>query len=104
MSKFRKKPVIVEAKQLTHYYDDATHEYVMGNIKEVVDWINSGLPSVGEAYIDYDPSGEFGIKVVTLEGVMYAGPRDWIIRGVQGEFYPCKPDIFEETYEPVTDA
>ena len=41
-----------------------------------------------------------GIYVQTLEGSMWAGPWDWIIRGVAGEFYPCKPDIFDATYEP----
>ena len=41
------------------------------------------------------------IAIDTLEGEMHADPGDWIIRGVQGEFYPCKPDIFEATYEPV---
>jgi isopentenyl diphosphate isomerase/L-lactate dehydrogenase-like FMN-dependent dehydrogenase len=40
------------------------------------------------------------IEVTTLEGVMEAWPGDWIIKGVQGEFYPCKPDIFAATYEP----
>ena len=41
------------------------------------------------------------MDIHTLEGVMHADPGDWIIRGVQGEFYPCKPDIFEQTYEAV---
>jgi hypothetical protein len=41
-----------------------------------------------------------GIYIPTLEGVVVASPGDWIIRGVKGEFYPCKPDIFEATYEP----
>ena len=41
------------------------------------------------------------LHIPTLEGAMTASPGDWIIRGVQGEFYPCKPDIFAETYEPV---
>lgn len=49
------------------------------------------LPECGVNYLD----------IVTLEGEMQASPGDWIIRGVQGEFYPCKPDIFEQTYEPV---
>jgi hypothetical protein len=40
------------------------------------------------------------IRIITLEGTMKVTPGDWIVRGVQGEFYPCKPDIFEETYEP----
>lgn len=43
----------------------------------------------------------FGFEIVTLEGNMAAAPGDWIIRGVAGEFYPCKPDIFATTYDPV---
>ena len=43
------------------------------------------------------------LKINTLEGCMEASPGDWIIRGVQGEFYPCKPDIFEATYEEAND-
>lgn len=43
-----------------------------------------------------------GIYVPTLEGNLFAAPDDWIVRGVKGEFYPVKPDIFEETYEPAT--
>lgn len=41
------------------------------------------------------------LDIETLEGVMHASPGDWIITGVNGEKYPCKPDIFEKTYEPV---
>lgn len=41
------------------------------------------------------------IQIETLEGIMTASPGDWIITGVNGEQYPCKPDIFEKTYEPV---
>ena len=41
------------------------------------------------------------LEIVTLEGTMYASPGDWIIRGVAGEFYPCKPDIFAATYEAI---
>lgn len=41
------------------------------------------------------------IYIRTLEGLMLAAPGDWIIKGIKGEFYPCKPDIFEATYEPV---
>ncbi|MBK6858030.1 MAG: hypothetical protein IPG97_16160 [Microthrixaceae bacterium] len=52
------------------------------------------------------PDGEVGVRplIPTLEGTMRADVGDWIIRGVQGEFYPCKPDIFEVTYEVVEDG
>jgi hypothetical protein len=62
-SKFRRKPIVVEAYQTD---------------KEVI--------------------------VETLEGPLRAAPGDWIITGIRGEQYPCKPDVFEETYEPVDDA
>lgn len=53
-------------------------------------------PVVIEAY-----QTEEGLDIFTLEGVMHAAPGDWIITGVNGEQYPCKPDIFEKTYEPI---
>jgi len=85
MSKFRKRPVVIEAEQVT---DD------LGNHALIVDWIrrNGGLASM--------PALDPHIDISTLEGVMRADIGDWVIRGVQGEFYPCKPDIFEATYEP----
>lgn len=82
MAKFRKKPVIVEAIQLTGYESAVA-------IKE---WVGS------QCNIE---RGDSTLSIHTLEGVMVADEGDWIIRGVAGEFYPCKPDIFEQTYEPV---
>lgn len=75
-AKFRKLPVVIEAIQLA---DD--------NMGEVADWCQ------GDS--DYR-----SVQIATLEGVMTAQVGDWIIRGVSGEFYPCKPEIFSETYEP----
>lgn len=82
--KYRKKPVVIEAWQLL---DDVRNH---GNIAA---WIES---SGGHAEI---PFAEPCLHIVTLEGRMRADIGDYIIRGVQGEFYPCKPDIFEATYE-----
>lgn len=80
MPKFRKKPVIIEARQVTHE-----------TINDVFDWLDeSDVAAVGN---------NTEIQIETLEGRMVASLGDWIIRGVQGEFYPCKPDIFEATYE-----
>ena len=88
---YRKKPVEIEAMQLTQ------------NWREVCDWVNANSDRVDpmrpKAYMPSGPDAD--ICIVTLEGDMRAVPGDWIIRGVQGEFYPCKPDIFEQTYEPV---
>jgi len=81
MPKYRKKPVVIEAMQYTGH-----------NAVEVMAWAN--LPEITEAF-------EGGIEIATLEGTMRAVPGDWVIRGVKGEMYPCKPDIFAATYEPV---
>ena len=86
MSRYRKKPVEVEARQLI---DD------LGNHIAIVQWVRDNGQA---AYVS--PRGSH-ITVVTLEGNHRADIGDWIIRGVQGEFYPCKPDIFEQTYEAV---
>jgi len=82
-NKFRKRPVEIEA---VHYNGQ--------NILEILRW-------VGTAVEGAVPGGFIQIK--TLEGTMKAIPGDWIIKGIQGEFYPCKPDIFAETYEAVDD-
>ena len=72
--KFRKKPVVIEA---TQWFKDGDHP--------AVKMTNGGK----------DP------LIQTLEGPLFVTPGDWIITGVKGEHYPCKPDIFEATYEPV---
>ena len=79
--KYRKKPVVVEAIQLTNK-----------NLLEVKEWCN------GELVPNAETSG-YDLYISTLEGIMYADINDYIIQGVEGEFYPCKPDIFEKTYE-----
>lgn len=91
--KFRKKPVIVDAMQFV-----TNNEPGDVNMNAIVTWINRGKdPS------KHMPAWHNGtdIHVPTLEGIMTANVKDWIIRGVKGEFYPCKPDIFEQTYEVV---
>ena len=77
--KFRKKPVVIDAVQWT----DATR-------LDVMEFVGSGALVGGDVLV-----------IDTLEGQMTAQKGDWIIKGVQGEFYPCKPDIFAETYEAV---
>lgn len=79
--KYRKKPVVVEAIQLTNK-----------NLLEVKEWCN------GELVPNAETSG-YDLYISTLEGIMHADINDYIIQGVEGEFYPCKPDIFEKTYE-----
>ena len=80
MAKFRKKPVVIEAMQ---WNGDNSQEIAAFMNKTILsDWIDD-------------------ILIITLEGTMKASLGDWIIRGVNGELYPCKPDIFEKTYESV---
>lgn len=88
MSKYRKLPVEIEAQQLTAFNKEA-----------VLHWINSS-DEVNDAIAIYNG----GVLIPTLEGDMTADLGDYIIRGVQGEFYPCKPDIFEQTYEVVLES
>ncbi len=79
MPTFRKKPVVIEAVQ-----------WRGNNQSEVADF----YPMVSGAF------GSTSLFIETLEGNMRADVGDWIIRGVKGEYYPCKPDIFAATYEP----
>jgi hypothetical protein len=89
MMQYRKKPVVIDA------------QCWLGTAETAVSIVNWILDSGGEAYYVVDPiAARPYIAIETLEGVMRASVGDWIIRGVQGEFYPCKPDVFEATYEP----
>ena len=87
--KFRKKPVVVEAVQLLE-----------SNPGEAIDFI--GRERIATAsWEGRREEAVLTIGIRTLEGVMTASLGDWIIRGVAGEVYPCKPEIFRQTYEPV---
>ena len=84
--RFRKKPIVIEAIQMT-----------LENSDKIRDWIPPEIFTskfVGEL-------STVAAAIKTLEGTMIASEGDWIIKGVNGEFYPCKPDIFEKTYESV---
>lgn len=88
--KYRKKPVVVEAIQLR-----------WDTWSEMCDFIGVGKLEDGKPE-GFSPNGKsdvLGLKIPTLEGVMEASEGDWVIKGIKGEFYPCKPDIFEATYE-----
>lgn len=84
--KFRKKPVVIEAEQL----------FGMDSALGIINW-SEGMIGLKERSFK-DP---IELCIPTLEGTMTAKIGDWIIKGVNGEFYPCKPDIFKKTYEPV---
>ena len=93
MKKFRKKPVVIEAIQ----WDNV-------NYKEIGNWMGKEIePELKSdtAYVAGQGAPVFTISIETLEGTMTAMPGDWIIKGVNGEFYPCKPEIFKQTYEEV---
>ena len=85
--KFRKKPVVIEAIKLPERGDDN------------LDAFHAWCEEVG--FKDFSSGRDETLEIFTLEGTMTAQPGDWIIKGVKGEFYPCKPDIFEATYERV---
>jgi hypothetical protein len=86
MGMFRKKPVIIEAREFTPHAD----------FNDLVAWCGGRADEVPHVNgLSYPV-----IDIPTLEGTMTARIGDWIIRGVSGEFYPCKPDIFKQTYEP----
>ena len=81
-AKFRKKPVVIEAIQITPLNVEEVEKFVGGDFGKNADGEN---------------------VIATLEGAMKVSMMDFVIKGVKGEFYPCKPDIFEQTYEPVDD-
>jgi hypothetical protein len=88
--KYRKKPIVIEARKL--------------NIKapyDVINWCNENVtgrqPAIAELEIG-------GINISTLEGKIFASHGDYVIKGVKGEFYPCKPDIFELTYDLIEES
>ncbi len=80
MAKYRKKPIVIEAQQ----------------------W-HTGDPPIGPMRREGTfLGGVASYEIPTLEGAHLVTDGDWIIKGIAGEFYPCKPDIFEQTYEPAS--
>jgi hypothetical protein len=124
MAKYRKKPVVIEAVRWRGYSNnlgitteppEQPIEITMDNMGGIKwDSLPKWLPKVGLAINPGDiPSGQIpsvpvgaifregeSLWIGTLEGSMRADPGDWIIQGIKGELYPCKPDIFAATYEP----
>lgn len=94
-AQFRKKPVVIEAMQ----WDGTT-----AKATRVIDWVlaNGGTARFHAEYTDNGGASlPAYVSIDTLEGSMAAVAGDWVIRGVKGEFYPCKPDIFSATYDLV---
>jgi len=88
MAKFRKRPVVIEAEQWLGTRESWDAIMAMGSVP----W---KAEPMGRA------SNDYSFLIHTLEGDHLASQGDWIIKGVNGEFYPCKPDIFAKTYEAV---
>lgn len=88
MARYRKKPVEIEARQLTPTSADALAQWCGGLVITEIDPLDPEVTYVG-------------MNIPTLEGKMRASQGDYIIKGIQGEFYPCKPEIFEATYEAI---
>ncbi len=93
MAKYRKKPVVIEAFQMT--------SKARWDNRDWPEWLNKAWN------LDHEEDGAVyprlgdELSIYTLEGVMTVTMGDWIIQGISGELYPCKPEIFEETYEAV---
>ena len=97
VQRFRKKPVEIDAMPWDGTAEGAT---------PIIDWIlaNGGTARFACSQPEsgpYKPEKPHTIAIDTLEGTMHTSPGDWVIRGLQGEFYPCKPGIFTDTYEAV---
>ena len=103
MSKYRKKPIVIEATMLMAYTEGlppASYNDNRGG--EVYRWLRKkGAVHNKDFWMDEEPSGRAFMVIKTLEGNMKVNIGDYIIQGVKGEFYPCKPDIFKMTYEKV---
>jgi hypothetical protein len=83
MASYRKKPVVIEA---------IPYEGLHSAGEMAVEW--------GHPFVEATVIGEGAMSIKTLEGILFVSVGDWIIKGVKGEFYPCKSDVFALTYEP----
>lgn len=99
MNSYRKKPVVIQAFQMTHERRADNRDWP--------NWLHAAWNAEAGTAGALQPSefphsdGTDELEIVTLEGVHRVSWNDWIIQGVKGELYPCKPDIFEATYEAV---
>lgn len=98
MTKYRKKPVVIEAFQMTkeRRFDNS----------EWPNWLHGAWTKEGEGalFINADDPARECLCIGTLEGVHRVDWNDWIIKGIKGELYACKPDIFDATYDSVEDG
>lgn len=87
--KYRKKPVVIEAVEFLGFDDTS-------NFSERPDWLIKAIYKDETVMLFGEPNK---LTIETLEGPIFANVGDYLIKGVQGEIYPCKPDVFKETYE-----
>lgn len=103
MPQFRKKPVVIEARRATgdtaQWMDvyQWVEQNTLGSFEPLA--VIEGREPCPASGVSIDPR-DGRMMIATLEGFHHVNLGDWVIRGVQGEFYPCKPDIFDATYEP----
>jgi len=90
--KYRKKPVVIDA----HQWDGSRSDF-----ESLCRWVNAGQEEPILSYVFATADDVRDARIWTLEGDFSVSPGDWIIKGVQGEFYTCKPEIFTATYDPV---
>jgi hypothetical protein len=91
MSQYRKKPVVINAQQFIPKPDEIVFKFCICNNEE----------RIVVAFPIFTDGKSQVLRIETLEGIMQANPGDYIIRGIKGEFYPCKAEIFEATYEKI---
>ena len=100
MAFYRKKPVMIEAVQFesVSFAGGGHYSINFDTVADLPKWLRNAMMDDDIFAHEADPDFIF---IKTFEGLMEAKPGDWIIRGVKGELYPCKPDIFAMTYDPV---
>ena len=91
--RYRKKPIVIEAIQWRGFNVQAICDFVVGGTAVIVEKPEEPMKNWKYNF------GKETLEIPTLEGNHLAKSGDWIIKGIAGEFYPCKPDIFEKTYE-----
>lgn len=95
MPKYRKKPIVIEAFELGYHFpqDECNDWFLDAIISDTISTVNMGNM--------HNPNIPPYVEIKTLKGTMRGDKGDYIIRGINGEIYPCKPDIFLATYESV---
>lgn len=99
IKKYRKKPIAIEAIQYTG--ENLEEVKAFCPIAEIVQMVKFGIKVLKDEGFTKDQYKGYKLCISTLEGDMEVSVGDYVIKGIQGEFYPCKPDIFEQTYEEV---